>query len=72
MYFGWDDVIGKRTERTKFLSRCSCDGYCSLKSHHFSMEITWIDREMFALFRNQKLSSNGRSEAEILQFYEEN
>ena len=68
VFFAINDVIRKRTERTKFQSRPSCHGYCSLKSHRYLMKIKKIDRKMFSLFRNKNISSNGYREVKILQF----
>ena len=59
------DGIGKGTERDKNESRSSCDSSCSFKVKLFRMQVTWADREMFALFRNQKISSNGCIKAKI-------
>ena len=60
------DGLKTATERKENESRSSCRSSYSVKSYDLLMKITWIDREMFSLFRNSKINSNGRMEAEIL------
>ena len=66
---GWNDVIKTWTERNKNRSRCWLLSYYSLKTYHFLMKIIRFDREMFSLFRRQKISSNGLWEAKIIEIF---
>ena len=68
---GCVDGIENKTEREKMCDRCYCRLCHSAVSDPFSDEDMRIDREMFALRRNRKISSVGLVEAEISRFYEQ-
>jgi hypothetical protein len=63
------DEIQKRAEQQKIRSRCCCRRYYPYIRELFQDVNTGTVREMFAHYRNLKISTIWRCEAEILRFY---
>ena len=61
----WEESRMKKIWRVVFLSRPLFSQIL-----YFSNENYMIDREMFALFRNQKINSNGYTGTELRDFYD--